>query len=319
VSKGNSHTTSLTLTLGEIADAISASIPDSVKEEAISGVATLNEAKKGFLSFLDNPKYVEDAEKTLATSVIIHEQHVGILPKTAIPLVVPNPYFCYAQVLQLFHPSKRQENIHPSAVIEKSAKLGKNVHIGAHCYIGENVTIGDNCFIDANVTIQHATLGESCIIHPNAAIGQDGFGFARDGVKIIKIPQIGSVIIGDNVEIGANTTVDRGALTDTVIGKNCKIDNQVQIAHNVKLGEGCQISGQTGIAGSATIGNNVITGGQVGINGHISIADGVMLAARTLVSKDISEPNTVMAGFPATPIKDWRKSQAKLSRLLKQS
>jgi UDP-3-O-[3-hydroxymyristoyl] glucosamine N-acyltransferase len=304
--------------LGEIADIIQADISVDAREKSIFGISALNEAKAGELSFLDNPKYIHQAEQTLASAVIIHEKQQDYLPKNVIPLVVKNPYFCYAKALQLFYPLAQNENIHPTATIEKSANIGKNVHIGAHCYIGENVTIADGCIISSGVTIQYSSIGKNCIIHPNAAIGQDGFGFARNGTEIIKIPQIGAVNIGNNVEIGANTTVDRGALTDTVIGDHCKIDNQVQIAHNVKMGQGCQISGQTGIAGSATLGNHVITGGQVGINGHIKIADGVMLAARTLVTKDITEQGCVMSGFPATPIKQWRKNQARLNRLLKQ-
>lgn len=305
-------------TLGEIADIIDADISTENRNISITGIAALDKAVENQASFLDNPKYVSQAEKTSATAVIIHKNQKDHLPENVIPLVVKNPYFCYAKILQLFYPSKHDGKIHNTAVIEKNASIGKNTHIGAHCYIGENVTIGDDCHISSGVTIQYSEIGSNCIIHPNVSIGQDGFGFARNGTEIIKIPQIGAVIIGNNVEIGANTTIDRGALTDTIIGDYCKIDNQVQIAHNVKMGQGCQISGQTGIAGSATLGNHVITGGKVGINGHITIADGVMLAAKTLVTKDITEEGCVMSGFPATPIREWRKQQAKLNRFLKQ-
>lgn len=304
-------------TLSEIAAHIQATVETG--DIAIAGVAALDEALIDEISFLDNPKYVSLARATKAAAVILNEAHKDILPEGVAALVVKNPYASYARVLQLFYPQQDQGIIHPTAVIEENAKIGANVSIGAHCYIGEHVTIGENTHIASGVTITHSYIGKNCIIHPNVAIGQDGFGFARDGMEIVKIPQIGAVRIGDNVEIGANTTIDRGALTDTVIGNNCKIDNQVQIAHNVKMGEGCQISGQTGIAGSATLGNNVIAGGKVGINGHISIADGVMLAGNSLATKSITQAGSVVSGFPAIPIKEWRVRQARMNRILKKS
>lgn len=301
----------------------------------IHDAGPLNSAGAQQLSFLDNIKYRQHLASTKAGVVIVKPQFLAEVPKGTVVLVTNQPYAAFGQALQMLFPEPvgaatidSSANVHTSAklgqgvtleagvVIDAGAALADGVWVGANSYIGPEVFIGQDTRIHSCVSIVCASVGARCQIHGGVRIGQDGFGFALDG-KTTKIPQIGLVEIGDDVEIGANTCIDRGAQTATKIGSRSRLDNLVQIGHNVELGEGCVVVSQTGIAGSTILGNNVVIGGQVGIAGHLKIADRVMIAARSGVTKSILKVGEVVSGFPAQPIAQWRKAQARLSRLLK--
>jgi UDP-3-O-[3-hydroxymyristoyl] glucosamine N-acyltransferase len=285
-------------------------------EKPLEDVNTLDKASQHELSFLDNAKYVSQLSSTQAAAVIVHEKYQAQVPQNCMALLSATPYADYAKALALFYPQKSTGLIHPTAVIEPSAKIGTGTSVGAGCYIGEQVEVGKNCIIEANVTLTYAHVGDETILHSGCVIGSDGFGFAFDGQGLIKVPQVGMVKIGSRVEVGACCTVDRGSLEDTIIEDDVKIDNLVQVAHNVKIGQGSQIVSQTGLAGSAKLGKGVVIGGQSGVVGHTELADGVMIAARSLVTKTLTEKGTY-AGFPAIDMKLWRKQQAAISRLVK--
>jgi UDP-3-O-[3-hydroxymyristoyl] glucosamine N-acyltransferase len=242
---------------------------------------------------------------------------------TTLPrIVTADPYVYFARVAQLFSPPEASPaGVHPAAVVAPavpaSASIGPGTTIDAGARIGENVVIGDGSRLYANVSIYHAcVIGRNCIVHSGAVIGADGFGFARerDG-RWIKIPQTGRVVIGDDVEVGANTTIDRGALDDTVIGNGVKLDNQIQIAHNVRIGDHTAIAGCVGIAGSTTIGARCMIGGQAGIIGHLSITDDVVVSAGTLVTKSIRRPGVYTGNLPVQTHPDWVKNFAHLRHL----
>lgn len=285
-------------------------------EKLLNDVNTLAKATGEELSFLDNPKYVSELENTKAAAVILDEKYQEKLPGDVSAILSSMPYVEYAKALNLFYPQTKEGLIHESAVVENSARIGEGSYIGAGAYIGAGVVIGQNCIVNANATITHSIIGDDTIVHSGAVIGSDGFGFAFDGKAVHKVPQVGMVKIGNRVEIGACTTVDRGSLEDTVIEDDVKIDNLVQVAHNVKIGAGSQIVSQTGIAGSTKLGKGVIIGGQSGVVGHIEVADGVMIAARSGVTKTLTTKGTY-AGFPAVEFKTWKKVQAAVSRLAK--
>lgn len=285
-------------------------------EKLVHDVNTLSAATSDDLSFLDNVKYASQLEETKAGVVVLNQKHESKVPSGCVAILSDMPYADYAKILNLFYPVESAGVLHPTAVVEATASIGENVSIGANAYIGEGVVIGDHSIIEANVTITCAHIGHHTIIHSGAVIGGDGFGFAYDGQMVHKVPQIGMVKIGNFVEIGSCTTVDRGSLEDTVIEDYVKIDNLVQIAHNVKVGMGTQIVSQSGVAGSTKIGKGVIIGGQCGIVGHIELTDGVMIAARSGVTKTLTNKGTY-AGFPAVEFRQWKKLQAVISRLVK--
>lgn len=291
-------------------------LPDQ-GELSIVGVKPLAEAKEGDISFLENPKYVQDAKATKATAVFVSEKNAALLPKGVVPLLTPMPYVAFAQTLGAMYPPQLKRGVHPTAVVDDTAQIDDTAYIGPQCIIGENVKIGARTQICGQTMIQHTVIGADGLIHPGAQIGQDGFGFAEFGGQIVKIPQVGTVEIGDRVEIGANTTIDRGALSATVIGSGTKIDNQVQIGHNVRIGENVRICGQSGIAGSAILEKGCLIGAQAGVAGHVTVASFTQLAARGGITKTISEPKQTLAGMPAIDIKVWRKQQVAIARLLK--
>jgi UDP-3-O-[3-hydroxymyristoyl] glucosamine N-acyltransferase len=298
----------------------------------ISGVAGIEEAQIGDLTFLTNPKYKAFLEKTSASCVIVGKE----IEKAKVPLIRhPNPYLAFSRAMELFFETERKypRSIHPTAVLGKGIKLGADVHLGpyvvveddvcleqnvtvlAGSFVGAKSIVAENCLIYPRVTIRENTeIGKNVIIHPGTVIGSDGFGYAQEKGAHHKIPQMGKVIIEDDVEIGANVTVDRATLGATRIGKGTKIDNLVQIGHNVVIGENCIIAGQVGISGSTKIGDNVILGGQVGLAGHIKIGNNVMIGGKSGVTKDIPE-NMVIFGYPAREIKKTKKIEACLSRL----
>ena len=299
----------------------------------ISGVATLADAAEGELSFLASSKYRADLDSTQASAVIVAERDRAACPVNA--LVAKDPYLMYARATQLLYPEILHEGgVHPSAVVDASAQVDPSAWIGALCVIGPDVTIGANaqigagCILDRDVTIGRdcrllanvkihgrASLGERCVIQPGAVIGSDGFGYANDQGRWVKIPQIGGVTLGDDVEVGANTTIDRGALSDTIIENGVILDNQIQIAHNVHIGEYTAIAGCTGVAGSTHIGKRCMIGGHVGIVGHLTIADGVQISAKTFVSQSIDKAGFYSSGTPVEPNARWRKNFVRMKQL----
>ena len=300
----------------------------------IQAVNSLADAKEGDISFLTNERYRAALEKTKASAVILKPEHVSHCP-LANRIISSNPYLCYALIAQ--HLARDADpfvaGMHPSAIIDESADVATEVQIDAHVVIGKHVqiaegvkigagtVIGDNCIIGkdtrlmARVTLYHETIvGERCLIHSGAVLGSDGFGFANDKGEWIKIPQTGRAVIGDDVEIGANTAVDRGAIQDTVIENGVKLDNLIQVAHNVSVGK-TAIAGKTGIAGSATIGEGCTIGGGAVVLGHLELKDNVHVSAMTLVTKTLAEPGQYTGNIPAMPHKLWAKNTVYLKKL----
>lgn len=299
-------------TLAEIAEFLGAKYKG--ENITVTGLNTLEEAQGTELSFLANPKYIKQAETTKAGALIIREDQAQ---NVANAVLCDNPYFAFARCMGLFaekegffegisefasiHPSAvigENCTIYPFAVIGADAKIGDNCRIFSGVYIGEHCQIGDGCTLTPNCVLMSRThLGDNCYLQPGAVLGGEGYGFVRTDFGIQKIPQIGSVHIADNVEIGANTTIDRAALAQTKVGKGTCIDNLVQLGHNVQIGEECFIISQVGIAGSTKIGNKCTLAGQVGVAGHLHIADSVTIGPQAGVSKDIAE-NSVVSGSP---------------------
>jgi UDP-3-O-[3-hydroxymyristoyl] glucosamine N-acyltransferase len=320
--------------LGEIARLVGAELGGAASPDMlIEDVAPLETAGPTQLSFLANKKYADLLGQCRAGAVLVHPGSVAKAPPSAALLITTKPYHAFARAAQAFHPAERpQSGIAPSAYVDPSAILGENVAIGHHAVveagveigagssigantvIGTGVVIGADCHIHANVTVSHCLMGDRVTLFPGVRVGQDGFGFAPDQSGHVKVPQLGRVIIGDGVEIGANTTVDRGAGPDTVIGAGTMIDNLVQIAHNVVLGENCVIVALAGIAGSAQLGNFVMIGGQTGVAGHIKVGDGARVAAHSGVMRDLPA-GVVVGGEPTVPMKQWMRQIAILQRL----
>jgi UDP-3-O-[3-hydroxymyristoyl] glucosamine N-acyltransferase len=303
-------------TLGEIARRLGGRVAGD-SQTLIRQVGSLEHAAAGQISFLSNSKHAASLAATRATAVIVAPENEKL---TKLPRIVCDaPYAYFAKVSQLFNPIVVQASgVHPSAVVAKSAKLGKNVSIGAGCVLGDGVTIGDDsCLYPRVVVYPNCTLGKRVVLHSGVVIGADGFGIAREEGRWVKIPQIGAVRIGDDVEIGANTTVDRGALDDTVIEEGAKLDNQIQVGHNVRIGAHTAIAACTGIAGSADIGRHCTIGGAAMIHGHIKIADHVHVSAGTLISRSLPKPGTYTGIYPFDEHEAWKRSAARLRRLAK--
>lgn len=327
--------------LGEIAALIGLTLPqDTPAELAVTGVAPLETAGPGDLAYMDNAKYAEAATGTQAMACLVSPRFAAKLPASTIALVTPEPYRAYARVLALLfpsalrpgpvlggegispaahiHPDARLEagvTVEPGAVIGARAEIGAGTIIGPHAVIAADVRIGRDGAVGAGATIQCALIGNRVIIHPGVRIGQDGFGFAMSPRGHLKVPQIGRVIIQDDVEIGANTTIDRGASRDTVIGEGTKIDNLVQIGHNVVIGRHCVIVSQVGIAGSCTIEDFAALGGQVGLAGHLTIGMGAQIGAQSGVAADVPA-GARYGGTPAQPALGWAREVALLKSLV---
>ncbi|MEZ5509125.1 MAG: UDP-3-O-(3-hydroxymyristoyl)glucosamine N-acyltransferase [Gammaproteobacteria bacterium] len=300
---------------------------------SVTGLSTLSAAQPGQISFLANPLYRAQLKDTRASAVILHPDLAAECPVAC--LVSTNPYLTFAKATHLFDQRPRQPmGIHPSAVVAADVVLGPDCRIGprvvieAGCVLGARVEIGpgsvigacsrlgDDCLLHANVTLYHGvTVGQRCVMQSGVVIGGDGFGFAPAQGRWHKIAQLGGVRIGDDVEIGASTTIDRGALQDTVIGNNVILDNQIQIAHNVEIGDGTAIAGCTGIAGSTKIGRHCTIAGAVGIAGHLEIADKVHITMRSAITKSISEPGSYSSGTAMSTTGEWRKNAARFRQL----
>jgi len=286
-------------------------IGDATQE--VTCLATLEAAKPDQLTFLANPKYRVQLAKTRAAAVILSAEMVEDCPVAAI--VTPQPYLYFARVSQwLSDRPQPVPGIHASAVVE--SPLPPSVSIGAHCWIGVDVEIGEDSVLYPGVRVYPGCrIGRRAIIHSGVVIGADGFGYAKDGEQWVKIAQNGRVMIGDDVEIGANTTIDRGALDDTVIEDGVKLDNQIQVGHNVRIGRNTAMAGCVGIAGSAKVGAGCTVGGGAIILGHLSLADGVHVSAGTLVSKSISTPGSYTGTVPFMAHDDWLKNFSRLRHL----
>jgi UDP-3-O-[3-hydroxymyristoyl] glucosamine N-acyltransferase len=325
--------------LGTVAEAAGAKPADGADLGfAIKDVRPLDGAAKGDLSFLDNRKYLPLFAATAASACLVAPKFAGEAPNGTACLLTQEPYRAFARALLLFYPDALTPKvaptdgvgglplIHPSAMIEPGAsvepgavvgpqaRIGRGTSIAAGSVIGYRVHIGRDGYVGPNASVTHALIGNHVTIHAGVAIGQDGFGFAMSQAGHLKVPQIGRVIIQDGVEIGANTTIDRGALRDTVIGEGTKIDNLVQIGHNVVIGRHCIIVAQTGISGSAELGDFVVLGGQVGVVGHVKIGAGAQIAGSSNVRGDVP-PGVRWGGTPAKPVRLWFREITLLQRL----
>ena len=298
----------------------------------VNGIAPIEEAKEGDITFCFNARYIPYYKKTRASAVIITPS----IPFNGKPVIVTeNPYSALTTLLNSLKEKQKKKGIHPAAVIspkaeleedvyvgayaviEEGAKIGRNSFIAPYCYIGKDVTLDKEVYLYPRVTLNEGTkIGKNVIIHSGTVIGSDGFGYYREKEKIYKIPHVGGVIIEDEVEIGANVTIDRGTIGNTIIGSGTKIDNLVQIAHNVVIGENCLIVAEVGIGGSVKIGDRVILAGQVAVCDHVKIGDGVKVLARSVVTKDIP-PNLTVSGFPARDHREEKRIKAALSRIPK--
>lgn len=308
------------------------------EQVTVSGLSKIEEGQPNTLTFLSNMKYEPHIYETNASIAIVAKTFnpTKPLPSALTLIKVEDPYNCFAKLLEVYDQMhQKTAKIEKNAFIAESAKIGKEVYIGASAYIGENVVIGDhvkiypNTFIGDNVKVGDETtihpnvsvyhdcvIGKSCLIHAGAVIGSDGFGFApNEKGEFQKVPQIGNVILEDHVDIGANATIDRATLGSTILRRGVKIDNLVQVAHNVEIGLNSAMAAQAGVAGSTKIGQGVLIGGQVGVSGHIKIADHTQIVAQSGVPGNVKKPNTVLMGSPAIPIDDYKKSFVGFRRL----
>ena len=331
----NFHKISKPLTLGFIARALNCEFDGIHENLIIEHVKSLDEACDGDLTFLSNQKYLSQFKQTKATCCIVSHDTPAQAGSDVVLLRSKNPYLAYTKAIDLFYSSAKNysSKISPSAIISKTAKLGKNCYIGHNVVIEDNASIGDDCIIEtgtfidygvvignrakiySNVSISFAIIGDDAVILAGARIGQDGFGFASNAGVHHKIYHTGIVRIGNSVEVGANTTIDRGSMNDTTIGDLCRIDNLVQIGHNVQIGKGSIIVAQVGIAGSSKIGQYCALGGQVGVSGHLTIADKVQIAGQGGVIQNITKEGAILGGTPTVPLRDWHKQSVIMKKL----
>jgi len=302
-------------------------------EATVERVASLQEGGPGALAFLANPRYRRHLTDTRATAVVLDAAAAEACPVAA--LVTANPYATYARIAQLLYPDPPlAAGRHPSAVVEDGAEVDDTAYVGALAFVAAGAVIGPRVLVGpgsvvlagarigadtrlvARVTVcERVRVGVRCMLHPGSVLGADGFGHARDADGYVRVPQVGSVTVGDDVEVGANTTIDRGAIGDTVIGDGVKIDNQVQVGHNVRIGEHTVIAACSGVSGSAVIGRRCMLGGMVGVVGHLEICDDVAITGRTMVSSSIRRPGIYSSGLPADEARRFRRNAARFQHL----
>ena len=302
----------------------------------VNTIARIEEGHPGALSFLANPRYEHYLYTTESSIVLVNRSFVASAKVNATLIKVEDAYKSFAALLQMVDQARpRKKGVHDTAIIEATASVGKNVYIGPYVYIGENCTIGDDCSLYPHVYIGDNTrigkkctlnpgvkiyhdciIGENCTIHAGTVIGSDGFGFApQSDNEFMKIPQLGNVVIEDNVEIGSNVCIDRATMGSTIIRRGVKLDNLIQIGHNVEIGENTVMAGQTGISGSCKVGRNCMFGGQVGLAGHLKVADGTKIGAQSGIPGDIKKENSVLLGYPAIDVRDFMKSSVVFKKL----
>lgn len=307
-------------------------VPGTDANTLLHDVSGLDGAGAQDITYFSDPRYTVAFGSSRSGACITTQAFAKHAPQKCAIVVVGDPRAAFAEITARFYPEPAnafaRDAIAPDAMIEPDvviapgvvigpgAKIGRGTRLDANVVIGPGVIIGSGCRISANATLMYCIVGERVLVHPGVCIGQDGFGFVMSASGHIKVPQLGRVLIGDDVEIGANCTVDRGAMSDTVIGSGTKIDNLVQVAHNVQIGERCIIVAQAGMAGSARIGNGVVIGGQVAIVSHVQVGDGAQIAGQSGVIRDIA-PGEVVMGYPAKPIRQFWRDVAALSRLTK--
>lgn len=318
--------------LGDLAQHIGADLVGDAKC-TIERVATLSSAQSGDITFLANSRFKSLLSTTKASAVIISEQHRSLLKTNGI--IADDPHVAYAKIATLLYASAESpQGIHPTSSVGSGCDISDSAWIGPNCVVGDGVSIGNNvyigpgtviehgavigddCYFVANVTICHdVNIGNRTTIHPGVIVGSDGFGLANDKGRWVKVPQVGTVRIGDDVEIGSNTTIDRGTIEDTIIEDGVKIDNLVQVAHNVHIGAHTAIAGCTGIAGSAKIGEYCQLGGGVGVVGHLEITDNVQITGMSKVTSSITEPGVYSSGTPIQPYQKWTRNTVRVKQL----
>ncbi len=305
-------------------------------ETIVSTIAKIEEGHEGALSFLANPRYEHYLYSTKSSIVLVNKNFIAAEKVTPTLIRVDDAYEAFASLLRLVDQARpRKKGIHPTAIIEPTSEIGSVEYIGAYAYIGENCNLGDgcsiyphvyigdntkigkNCTLNPGVKIYHdCIIGDNCVIHAGTVIGSDGFGFApQSESEFMKIPQLGNVVIEDNVEIGANVAIDRATMGSTIIRKGVKLDNLIQVGHNVEIGENTVIAAQTGIAGSAKVGKNCMFAGQVGIAGHLKIADGTLIGAQSGIHGDVKKENSMLLGYPAIDHRDFMRSSVVFKHL----
>jgi UDP-3-O-[3-hydroxymyristoyl] glucosamine N-acyltransferase len=322
----------LEIALGELADRLAVPLRGD-PEARVCRIASLGTADATGLTFLGDARFRRYLEQTRAGCVILSDGDADLC--LAPVLLSDNPYLTFAQAARILHPEPTVVGgIHPSAVVDPAARVdptawvgptcvlesgvvvGPRVFLGPGCILGEGVLVGEESRLVARVTLCSGTLvGKRALLHPGSVIGRDGFGFTRDGERWVRIPQVGRAILGDDVEIGANTTVDRGAIGDTLIGDGVKLDNHIQIGHNVEIGENTAMAANTGISGSTRIGRNCTIAGAVGMAGHLEIGDGVHFTGMAMVTRSVSEPGSYSSGIPAMASAEWRRNVARFRHL----
>ncbi len=323
------------ISLGDLARQIGADLSDAADpNQMMADVAPLETASLDQVSFFENRKYIDALAVTKAGAVILAGVVKDRAPGATALLLTDKPYQAYALAAQAFHPINAIDDpgvspashiddgavmgagcqVDAGAVISAGAKVGARCRIRANAVVGADVEIGDDCDIGAGASVSHCIIGARVYLHPGVRVGQDGYGFAPGADGHTKVPQLGRVIIEDDVEIGANSTIDRGSGPDTVIGAGCKIDNLVQIGHNVRIGRGCLIVAQVGISGSTHLGDFVVIAGKVGIAGHLKIGSGAIVAAMSGLSRNVPDGET-FAGLPARPVREWRRIIGALARM----
>jgi UDP-3-O-[3-hydroxymyristoyl] glucosamine N-acyltransferase len=322
------------LTLEQVAEIADATLHVGDAAHEIYDVAALEQATGESLAFLDNRRYVSSLSASQAGACVMKKSDVHYAPQGMAVLCTPEPYAAYARVAHALYPTVCNGLDSVASGVAEGAIIGKNVRLSSTACIGHGAVLGDDVVVDAyavigpgvrvgrgsvigvSASVFYAHLGEGVIVHPGARIGQDGFGFAPSPNGVLKVPQLGRVILGDHVEVGANSTIDRGSNRDTVIGCHTKIDNLVQIGHNVEVGGYCFFASQVGISGSVTVGNHVMLGGQTGVAGHIKIGDHVQSAGQTGITQDIPAGAKV-GGTPAVPIRQWHRQSVALAKWVK--